>query len=267
MALRPVAVVLALVLAACGSTATETTVSTTTTATTSTTPTTTTTTTVPPAPATTTTVAPSGPAQLVVQGDPSARVVALTFDAGSDTGNAAAILDALAANGIRAAFGLTGKWVRANPDLVGRMAAEGHLLVNHTDGHRSFTGASTGAAPLDRVERWRELDRAEASISAATGATSVPWFRPPYGDRDRGVDADVGARGYRYELLWTVDSLGWKGLPAADVVARCLGRAEPGAIYLLHVGAASTDADALQPLIDALRAAGYGFARVDRFAG
>jgi hypothetical protein len=75
------------------------------------------------------------------------HVVALTFDAGSDVGYAAAILDLLKAKGIRASFGLTGDWVRANPALVRRMAAEGHQLVNHTDRHLSFTGYSTKTAP------------------------------------------------------------------------------------------------------------------------
>ena len=59
--------------------------------------------------------------------------------------------------------------------------------------------------------------------------------------------------------LWTVDSLGWDGLPAADIVRRCLDQAEPGAIYVFHVGAASEDAAALQPIIDGLREMGYTF--------
>lgn len=272
MARRMPALVLAVavVAAACGSRSGTSATSTTTpsTSTTTSTTSTTTTSTAPPSTTTTTTTVPSTrPAQVISRLATADRLVALTFDAGSDTGNAAAVLDTLAANGIHATFGLTGRWVRANPDLVRRMAAEGHLLVNHTDDHRSFTGASTGTAPLTRDERWAELDGAETSIRAATGAGATPWFRPPYGDRDRSVDVDAGAAGYRYELMWTVDSLGWKGIPAADVVARCLARVEPGAIYLLHVGAQSTDAAALQPLIDGLRAAGYGFVRADRFTG
>ena len=87
----------------------------------------------------------------------------------------------------------------------------------------------------------------------------MPWFRPPYGDEDESVRADVALAGYQYELLWTVDSLGWKGTPPASVVTRCLDGAVPGAIYLFHVGSASTDHAALQAIIDGLRADGYGF--------
>jgi peptidoglycan/xylan/chitin deacetylase (PgdA/CDA1 family) len=194
-------------------------------------------------------------------------VVALTFDAGSDTGYAWAILDVLAADGIRATFGMTGRWAEANPDLVRRMVADGHQLVNHSYDHPSFTGRSTGSAPISQVERLDQLARADAAVRAAAGVTMAPWFRPPYGDEDASVRADVARAGYRYELLWTVDSLGWKGLPAGDVVRRCLDGAAPGVIYLFHVGAASTDHDALQAIIDGLRQRGYGFVTAAALVG
>jgi peptidoglycan/xylan/chitin deacetylase (PgdA/CDA1 family) len=190
-------------------------------------------------------------------------VVALTFDAGSDAGDAAAILDLLRAERVSATFGVTGAWTRAQPALVRRMAAEGHLLVNHTDRHLSFTGFSTGDAPLTRAQRRAALEGAEAAVVAATGGSTKPWFRPPYGDRDTSVDRDVAAAGYRYELMWTVDTLGWKGVPPAQVVERVLDRLVPGEVVLLHVGAASTDSEALPELVRRLRAAGYGFVRAD----
>jgi peptidoglycan-N-acetylglucosamine deacetylase len=66
----------------------------------------------------------------------------------------------------------------------------------------------------------------------------------------------------RYDVLWTVDSLGWKGTAPAVVVARCLAGAGNGVIYLFHVGTASTDADALQAVIDGLRARGLSIGTV-----
>lgn len=140
-------------------------------------------------------------------------------------------------------------------------------MVNHTFDHQSFTGASTGTRPLSTAQRLAELDRADVAIRTITGAGTVGWMRPPYGDRDSSVDTDVAAAGYRYELMWTVDSLGWKGTPAADVAARCLARAEPGAIFLFHVGDASTDADALGAILSGLRRAGYAFATVTEMIG
>ena len=71
------------------------------------------------------------------------------------------------------------------------------------------------------------------------------------------MNADAGARGYAYNVMWTVDSQGWKGLPAADITQRCVSLAEPGVVYVFHVGSASQDGPALQGIIDGLRAAGY----------
>jgi peptidoglycan/xylan/chitin deacetylase (PgdA/CDA1 family) len=211
-------------------------------------------------PTVTTSSVPVGDALVVRRGDPSERLVALTFDAGSDRGHAEQILDVLAAERVVATFGITGRWAEANPALVRRMVADGHQIVNHSYDHVSFTGLSTGSGPLTVDQRTDQLARADAAIRTAAGVTSRPWFRPPYGDEDASVRADVARAGYGYELLWTVDSRGWLGEPAGAVVDRCLGAAEPGAIYLFHVGGESTDAAALPRIIDGLRRQGYGFA-------
>jgi hypothetical protein len=50
--------------------------------------------------------------------------------------------------------------------------------------------------------------------------------------------------------MWTVDSRGWLGISAAEITQRCLDNASPGAIYVFHVGSASQDGPALQPVID-----------------
>jgi peptidoglycan/xylan/chitin deacetylase (PgdA/CDA1 family) len=165
-----------------------------------------------------------------------------------------------------ATFGLTGAWVRTSPDLARRIVAEGHLVVNHTDRHLSFTGRSTGTAALTYAQRAQALAGAETAIRNATGATSLPWFRPPYGDRDLGVDRDVRRLGYRYELMWSVDTLGWKGVAPSVVHQRVLAAAEPGEIVLMHVGAESTDWQALDAIIDDLRSRGYTFVRADGFS-
>lgn len=201
------------------------------------------------------------PATPVSRGPTGRKVVALTFDAGSDRGHAAAILDTLARERVPASFGITGAYARANPDVVARIARDGHQVVNHSDTHPHLRGLTT-------AQRCRELRQAEQAVEAAAPGTVVrPWFRPPYGERDASVDRDVAAAGYRYEAMWTVDSRGWRGVPAADVVDRCLDEAVPGAIYLFHVGAASTDAAALPAVVAGLRARGYGFATLSGLVG
>ena len=211
---------------------------------------------------TTSTLPPDGSAVVIRRGDPTRPTVALTFDAGSDLGSAIEILDYLAAQHISATFGVTGEFADAHPAVVQRMVREGHQLLNHSYDHPSFTGRSTGTAPLTRAERIDQLRRTDAAIATATGTMPTPWFRPPYGDEDASVREDVALTGYRSEVLWTLDSLGWRGLDPPSVVQRCLDGAENGAIFLFHVGAASTDWAALPEIVVGLRARGYSFSTI-----
>jgi peptidoglycan/xylan/chitin deacetylase (PgdA/CDA1 family) len=211
---------------------------------------------IPTGPGATSTPA-SGSAQVVRKGDTGSKTVFLTFDAGADAGFTAQILDTLKANGIVTAFGVTGRWAEQNPDLVRRIAQEGHSLINHSYDHPSFTGRSTNTPPLTQPQRWEQLDRTEGIIQDLAGVSTKPYFRPPYGDYDDSVNADLYARGYLYNVMWTVDSLGWNGLAAEAIVERCLSLAKPGAIYVFHVGSASQDAAALQGTIDGLREMDY----------
>ena len=188
--------------------------------------------------------------------------VSLTFDAGADVGYAAEILDTLKQERVVASFGMTGAWAEQNPALVKRMAVEGHHLINHTWSHSSFTGFSTSSAPKTRAQRWDELDRTEAIIQRIAGVSTLPYFRPPYGDTDASVLADVGARGYTMTAMWAVDSLGWNGLSAPRIVERTLRLTSPGAILIFHVGAQSQDAAALPEIVRALRGQGYEFVTV-----
>jgi peptidoglycan/xylan/chitin deacetylase (PgdA/CDA1 family) len=189
-------------------------------------------------------------------------VVALTFDAGSDRGYTEDILDILQQEHINASFGITANWARANPDLVRRMAAEGHLVINHTVDHRSFTGLSDKLGGLTPAKRRAELEDADAVIAPLLGHSTRPWYRLPYGDEDTDVIQDLALIGFTRQVGWTVDSGGWRGWAAAEIVRHCLEAATPGAIYVLHVGKDSQDALALGPLISGLRERGYGFATV-----
>jgi len=193
---------------------------------------------------------------------PPRGAVALTFDAGADRGYAQDILDVLASARAPSSFGITGEWAQQNADLVQRMAAEGHLVINHTLDHRSFTGLSDERGGLAAARRRAELEQADRIIAPLIGHTTRPWYRLPYGDDDAQVVQDVAPSGFTRKVGWTVDSGGWRGWPADDILSHCLLAAEPGAIYVLHVGADSQDRLALGPLIAGLRQRGYSFATV-----
>ena len=164
----------------------------------------------PPPPPSTSTTVPSHPAALITKGKTERPLDALTFDAGSDAGNAEQILGILALNHIHATFGVTGLWAQSNPGLVREIATAGDQIVNHSWDHRSFTGYSTKTEPLSAAQIVQELSTTEDLIRSIAGTGTSGWFRPPYGDRHATVDAVAGAAGYRYDLMWTVDTLAGK---------------------------------------------------------
>jgi peptidoglycan/xylan/chitin deacetylase (PgdA/CDA1 family) len=216
-----------------------------------------------PGPALATTPVPGlGYAEVIRKVETDDRMVAFTFDAGADAGFTAQILDLLKAEGITVSFGIVGRWAEQNPELLLRIAREGHHIINHSYDHASFTGRSTNEAALSQAERWRELDLTEEAIKAVTGVSTKPYFRPPYGDCDDSVNADIYADGYLYNVMWTVDSLGWRGIPSAEIAQRCLSLAEPGAVYVFHVGSESQDAAALVDIIEGLQQLGYSIVSV-----
>lgn len=193
--------------------------------------------------------------------------IALTFDAGADRGFAEQILDTLADYGVKASFGITGHWADENPDLVERMAAEGHMIFNHTWTHRSFTGFSTSdwdEGVLSTEERVEEVESTERVIARVTGGyETAPYFRPPYGDLDDGVLADIASAGYWVTVMWSCDSLGWNGASVDQIIERCGTTAEPGDIILMHVGAESLDAEALPGLIELYLDQGFELVTVE----
>lgn len=192
--------------------------------------------------------------------------VALTFDCGADRGNTEAILDTLDEYGIKGSFGMTGLWAEANPDLVLRMAQEGHMIFNHTYTHQSFTGFSTGAGDPGSDFRINEIEETEQVVSEITGGYDMkPYWRPPYGDYGPQTLADMASIGYGITVMWTVDTLGWNGMTGAQVLERCLDTLQPGQIVLMHVGVqAPGDFEALPGFIDAAEAQGYAFVMVDQ---
>src|SRR5438105_2470563 len=62
----------------------------------------------------------------VVRGDPSRPWIALVFNVGAGSEPAISILDTLAEKDYRATFFVLGWWAEKNPDLLRRMAEEGH---------------------------------------------------------------------------------------------------------------------------------------------
>lgn len=192
--------------------------------------------------------------------------VALTFDAehpsrrGADARSPGRILDALAAAGVRATFFVQGRWASAFPDLAQRIAADGHLVGNHSNSHAPMTLLSADGVRADVRE-------AERRIIEHAGADPRPWFRCPFGagEDDAAVREAVTGLGYR-TVSWDLDSGDWREDATADSVrAAVVGRVDAGAgplVVLFHTWPGATGA-ALPGVLAALADRGARFVTVD----
>ena len=181
--------------------------------------------------------------------------VMLTFDAGSHSTGAAEILDALAAEGVRTTFFLTGEFIRDHPDLVLRIAAEGHEVGNHTETHLHLTQweekrRHTTRPEVDRERLLAELQHTQDAFKALTGKPMAPLWRAPYGEHNQDILRWAADAGWAH-VGWTpsMDTLDWVTdtrshlYRDADEIARRLlalpdrdAHGGHGAIVLMHLG-------------------------------
>jgi peptidoglycan/xylan/chitin deacetylase (PgdA/CDA1 family) len=127
------------------------------------------------------------------------RRVWLTFDDGPHPANTETILKALDRHGVKAIFFMVGQNAQRHRTTAKAVADAGHWVGNHTWAHPDLT-TRTDEQIRDEIERTRE-------VIGDLETTRV--FRPPYGARNRRVDAVVASLGYE-TMLWTVDTLDWK---------------------------------------------------------
>ena len=108
-------------------------------------------------------------------GDTGKKTIYLTFDAGYENGYTEEILDVLKAQGVPAAFFLVGTYIRDNPELVKRMASEGHIVGNHSMNHRDMSAVSDIAvfeqelAEVEAAYQWALSGGAGDSSGSASG--------------------------------------------------------------------------------------------------
>ncbi|WP_156889792.1 LysM peptidoglycan-binding domain-containing protein [Planococcus lenghuensis] len=192
----------------------------------------------------------------VTKGYTTSKVVALTFDDGSDGTNINKILKILSDNNVNATFFLTGSGANAHPQAIRNIAANGHQLGNHSYSHPDFTTIS--AAKIKS-----ELDRTEATIKSITGKSTKPIFRAPFGASNAAALQAIGDAGYTHTIQWDIDTIDWRGISSSQILSKVMNNVQPGSIILMHTGAgASGTPGALPSMISQLKAKGYKFVTV-----
>jgi len=178
------------------------------------------------------------------------RVVALTFDDGPAAGTTPRILETLESWGVRATFFVLGSQIEGSGDVLRRMADHGHTIGLHGQTH----------APLV-LPPWSFISRTLAEAKASLGRTcpeaSVQWLRAPHGFKTIALPFLARRAGLRL-CAWSVNSHDYQLSDPEQIALHVLKRIRPGAIVLLHDGAANrATADALPLILDGLALRGY----------
>lgn len=171
-------------------------------------------------------------------GNPNEKNIYLTFDAGYENGNMPTILDALKKHKAPAAFFLTGNYIKRNPELIKRMAQEGHLVCNHSMNHKDVAKITSYDAYSTEVLRLEEFCR------ETTGVEMAKYFRPPEGSFSELSLKYTQELGYT-TVFWSFAYVDWyndKQPTEEEGIKKILGRTHPGAILLLHATSATNGA-------------------------
>ena len=187
--------------------------------------------------------------------DTSKKIIYRTFDCGYENGFTEPILDALNKHNAPAAFFVVGILIESAPDIIRRMADEGHIVGNHTYHHPDMSAISAPAAFRQELEELSALYR-------ETVGTDMPmYYRPPQGKYSLENLKQAHELGYQ-TVFWSLAYVDWyvDDQPTAEeAYAKLLPRIHDGAIVLLH-STSRTNAEILDDLLTKWEEMGYSFA-------
>jgi peptidoglycan/xylan/chitin deacetylase (PgdA/CDA1 family) len=185
--------------------------------------------------------------------------MALTFDDGPSHYRTQT-LRTLRAERVPVTFFDVGMRVAANPQFAAFEAGEGHLVLNHTWSHPHLP-TLTAAQVESQVLRTQEV------LRKAGAPMPVKLLRPPFGDVDAAVDAELTGLGYHH-VNWDVVATDWDvATTSAEIRDTIVAAFRPGLVILMHDGAIDSangpaDEAALPQVIDQARKLGYCFGQL-----
>lgn len=211
----------------------------------------------------------------------NAHTIALTFDDGPNA-HTVEVLDALKAMNVKATFFIVGNQAHRHPDVLARIAREGHLLANHSATH-AYLGGSYDADPERLLNQLREVHEQIAPLMAKGDKF---YFRAPYGAWKYAhadiLNADPELRRYVGPIYWDVGGditmsrdgyvmsaadwecwrKGWEARTCAKGYSREIRRKDGGVVLMHSIHMKS--ADLVRQVVPALIEEGYRFVRLDQ---
>ncbi len=195
-------------------------------------------------------------------GDTNEKIIYLTFDCGYENGYTNIILDALKKHNAPAAFFVVGHMIESAPEIISRMAREGHIVANHTFNHPDMSGISNKDAFL------KELNSLEELYRDTTGSEMPKLYRPPRGSYSEENLRLAKELGYK-TVLWSLAYVDWytDNQPTKEeAFSKLLPRIHNGAVVLLH-STSRTNAEIMDELLTKWEEAGYRFGSLTELTG
>ncbi len=185
------------------------------------------------------------------------KTIYLTFDEGYENGYTSIILDVLKEQNVKAAFFITGPYLREHSDLVDRMVNEGHIVGNHTVNHPNLHKLENPQKMAD------ELGGLNSEFYKRYGK-NMEYMRPPEGEYSQRLLAAANSLGYK-TIFWSFAYKDWdpksqKG--AGYAYSQVTPYLHNGAILLLHA-VSKDNTEALADIIRYAREQGYEFGSLD----
>lgn len=187
-------------------------------------------------------------------GDDNEKIIYLTFDCGYENGNTEPILDALQKHNVQATFFVVGHFLESAPDIVKRMAEDGHAVGNHTYHHLDMPTIS------DMETFRREVDDVADLFREITGEELSMYYRPPQGKCNTENLKMAQELGYN-TIFWSLAYVDWNqdDQPShEEALDKLTSRIHPGAIVLLH-NTSQTNGEILDELLTKWEEMGYSF--------
>lgn len=195
-------------------------------------------------------------------GSDAEKVIYLTFDCGYENGNTEPILDALKKHNAKGTFFVVGHFLETAPDLVKRMAEEGHAVGNHTYHHLDMPTIS------DMADFRKEMDDVADLFREITGKELSPYYRPPQGKCNTANLEKAQELGY-CTVFWSLAYVDWDAdnQPShEEAFSKLTSRVHPGAIVLLH-NTSRTNGEILDELLTKWEGMGYSFRPLSELTG
>lgn len=178
--------------------------------------------------------------------------VYLTFDNGGPMGDTNKLLKTLKDNDVKATFFIAGYNLKAHPDFLKQLVAEGHLVANHSMSHKDFTKLTDDQAK-------QEITDFEQLYKSIVGKEAPKYFRFPYGSYSMHELNLVSSMGYT-SVFWSTAMKDWvpRTNGSDDAYNDIMNNLHDGNVILMHQGS-DDNIEALDRILKAIKKEGYEF--------